>query len=62
MTFRAAGRLVWFAWEAAVIIINYWFTAAFAPEETRRRARAAWLSRSSAPASENLRLHGGHFR
>ncbi len=47
MTFRGTGRLVWFAWEAVVIIINYWFTAAFAPEEKRRRARAAWLSRSS---------------
>ncbi len=30
-----------------MIIINYLFTAAFAPEETTRRARAAWLSRSS---------------
>lgn len=47
MTFRVVGRLVWFAWEAVVIIINYGFTAAVAPKENRRRARAAWLSRSS---------------
>ena len=47
MTFRAAARLVWFAWEAAVITANYFFTAAVAPEENRRRARAEWLGRSS---------------
>src|SRR5208283_1554737 len=55
MTFRAAGRLVWFAWEAVVIIINYCFTAAFAPIEKRRLARAAWLSRSS---RRHLKLFG----
>jgi len=47
MTLRAAGRLCWFAWEVVVIIINYFFTAAFAPEKKHRVARAAWLSRSS---------------
>ena len=47
MTFRAAGRLIWFAWEMVVILVNYLFTAAFAPQQTKRLARAAWLSRSS---------------
>jgi lyso-ornithine lipid O-acyltransferase len=47
MTIRAAGRLCWFTWEVVVIIINYFFTAAIAPKEKQRLARAAWLSRSS---------------
>lgn len=47
MTIRAAGRIGWFAWEVAVIIVNYFLTAAFAPREKQRLARAAWLSRSS---------------
>jgi 1-acyl-sn-glycerol-3-phosphate acyltransferase len=47
MTLRAAGRLVWFAWEVVVIILNYFLTAARAPREKQRLERAAWLSRSS---------------
>ncbi len=47
MTFRAAGRLCWFAWEAGVIILNYFLTAARAPKDKQRLERAAWLSRSS---------------
>ncbi len=47
MTFRAAVRLVWFLWEALVISLNYFLTAARAPKETQRLARAAWLGRSS---------------
>ena len=47
MTLRAAGRIFWFAFEALVIVLNYFFTAAFAPQKSRRVARAAWLSRSS---------------
>lgn len=47
MTFRAAGRLCWFAWEVMVIVINYLFTAAWAPKPSKRLARAAWLHRSS---------------
>src|ERR1035437_7458535 len=47
MTIRATGRLIWFDWEVLVIILNYFFTAALAPKAERRRARAAWLSRSS---------------
>jgi 1-acyl-sn-glycerol-3-phosphate acyltransferase len=47
MTLRAAGRFIWFAWEVAVIIINYFFTVVLASKDKRRLARAAWLSRSS---------------
>lgn len=47
MTIRAAARLVWFLWESLVISLDYFFTAARAPKETQRLARAAWLSRSS---------------
>jgi len=47
MTIRAAGRLCWFAWEVGVVILNYFLTAARAPKDQQRLARAAWLSRSS---------------
>jgi 1-acyl-sn-glycerol-3-phosphate acyltransferase len=47
MTFRAAGRLGWVAFEMGVILLNYFFTTAFAPQKSKRLARAAWLSRSS---------------
>jgi lyso-ornithine lipid O-acyltransferase len=47
MTFRAAGRLCWFALEVQVILVNYFFTTAFAPQKSKRLARAAWLGRSS---------------
>ncbi len=55
MNLRAAGRLIWFAWECLVIIINYFFTAARAPKETQRIERAKWLSRSS---RRHLRIFG----
>src|ERR1035437_7835699 len=47
MTFRAAGRLGWFTFEVLVILLNYLFTNAFAPQKSKRLARAAWLHRSS---------------
>ncbi len=47
MTFRAAARLCWFAFEVLVILVNYFFTAARVPPASKRLARAAWLSRSS---------------
>ncbi len=47
MTIRAAGRICWFGWEVGVIILNYFLTAARAPKDQQRLARAAWLSRSS---------------
>jgi 1-acyl-sn-glycerol-3-phosphate acyltransferase len=55
MNFRAACRAIWFLWEALVIIINYFFTAALAPKQTQRLERAAWLSRSS---RRHLRIFG----
>ena len=47
MTFRAAGRLGWFAFEVLVILLNYLFTTAFAQQKSKRLDRAAWLHRSS---------------
>ena len=47
MTFRVVVRAIWFAWEVVVIVLNYFLTAARAPKEKQRIARAAWLSRSS---------------
>jgi 1-acyl-sn-glycerol-3-phosphate acyltransferase len=47
MTIRAAGRFCWFAWEVVVVVVNYSFTAAFAPKKSKRLARAAWLHRAS---------------
>jgi 1-acyl-sn-glycerol-3-phosphate acyltransferase len=46
MTFRAAGKLVWFLFEVGVILVDYIFTTACAPEKNRRTARAAWLHRA----------------
>jgi lyso-ornithine lipid O-acyltransferase len=46
MTFRAAGKLVWFLLEVVVILFDYIFTTAFAPAKSRRLARAAWLHRA----------------
>lgn len=47
MNLRAAGRMCWFAFEVTGAILNYFFTAAFAPEKSKRLARAAWLHRAS---------------
>lgn len=47
MTIRAAGRLIWFAWDVVVDIVDYLFTTAFVSQKSKRLARAAWLSRSS---------------
>jgi 1-acyl-sn-glycerol-3-phosphate acyltransferase len=47
MIFRIAGRVCWFLWEVVVIVTNYFLTAARAPKEKQRHARADWLSRSS---------------
>ena len=46
MIFRTAARLVWFAFEVGVILVDYVLTAARAPAKDRRLARAAWLHRS----------------
>ena len=47
MTPRAAGKLCWFAFEVAVIVVIYLFTVAWAPAKSKRAARAKWLSLSS---------------
>jgi 1-acyl-sn-glycerol-3-phosphate acyltransferase len=47
MNFRAAGRLCCFGFKVTLTIFNYLFTAAFAPKESKRLARADWLHRNS---------------
>ena len=47
MTFRAAGKLVWFLFEVGIILFDFIFTTAFAPKKSRRLARAVWLHRAS---------------
>ena len=47
MTLRATGRICWFAWEVMLVTVNYFLTAARAPHDRQRLARAEWLSRSS---------------
>lgn len=46
MTFRAAGKLLWFLFEVGVILVDYVLTAAFVSGTHRRVARAAWLHRA----------------
>ena len=46
MTFRAAWKLCWFLLEVCVCVIDYVFTTAFAPKNSKRRARAKWLHRA----------------
>ena len=55
MTFRAAGRLCWFAVEVTGAVFNYLFTTAFAPKNCKRAARAAWLHRA---ALRHLKIFG----
>lgn len=47
MKLRTAWRTLWFLWEVLVVIVLYFLTAARAPKEKQRLARAEWLSRSS---------------
>src|SRR5882672_10787489 len=44
MTFRAAGKLVWFLLQVAANVINYIFTTAFVSANSKWKARAAWLN------------------
>jgi 1-acyl-sn-glycerol-3-phosphate acyltransferase len=44
---RIARRIGWFIVELIVVVLNYLFTAAFAPKKSKRLARAAWLHRAS---------------
>jgi 1-acyl-sn-glycerol-3-phosphate acyltransferase len=44
---RVAVRICWFVWELTVVVCNYFFATAFAPKNSKRAARAAWLHRAS---------------
>ncbi len=45
--FRVSARLVWFGFEVMFAILLYGITAAGAPRQARRAARARWLHRAS---------------
>jgi 1-acyl-sn-glycerol-3-phosphate acyltransferase len=47
MLIRTVGRACWFLFEVVVISTCYFLTAARAPKEKQRHARATWLSWSS---------------
>jgi 1-acyl-sn-glycerol-3-phosphate acyltransferase len=47
MNVRAAGRFSRFCIKVVVTIFDYLFTTAFAPQTSKRRARANWLHRHS---------------
>jgi 1-acyl-sn-glycerol-3-phosphate acyltransferase len=55
MTIRAAVKLGWFAVEVAVITVTYFFTTAWVSKQSKRLARARWLSFAS---RRHLRLFG----
>ena len=59
MTLRAAGRLCWFLGEVVVVVVNYVFTTAFVPKNSKRRAQADWLHRS---ARRHIRIYGCDYR
>jgi len=44
---RIAGRICWFIADLGMTVPDYFFTAAFAPKHSKRRAQAAWLQRAS---------------
>jgi 1-acyl-sn-glycerol-3-phosphate acyltransferase len=56
MTIRAAGRLIWLAFEIAAAIFNYFFEVILGKPENLRAARAAWLHRA---ARAHLKIFGG---
>jgi len=47
MTLRQTGRLLWFALEVCLAIVNYLLTVTLAFPKNKRLARAQWLSRAS---------------
>jgi 1-acyl-sn-glycerol-3-phosphate acyltransferase len=57
MNFHAAVRLSRFLLQVAVTAPNYFFTAAFASTQDKRRARAAWMHRS---ARRHIKVFGCH--
>jgi len=59
MTLRAAGRLCWFLGEVVIVVVNYVFTTAFVPKNSKRRAQAVWLHRAS---RRHIRIYGCDYR
>jgi 1-acyl-sn-glycerol-3-phosphate acyltransferase len=45
--FRVLGRLLWFAGEVIIALVDYLIRCAFRPEESALAARALWLQRAS---------------
>ena len=45
--FRVSGRLLWFAGEIIIALVDYLFRCAFRPEKSAPAARALWLQRAS---------------
>jgi 1-acyl-sn-glycerol-3-phosphate acyltransferase len=54
MTIRALARICLFAFEITLVILNYFFTAAFVASSKKRAARAVWLHRSSVPVLKKI--------
>jgi 1-acyl-sn-glycerol-3-phosphate acyltransferase len=54
--FRVVGRLVWFGGEVLLSLFDYLFHCVFCPENSRRRARAAWLQRICRRVGKIFRL------
>jgi 1-acyl-sn-glycerol-3-phosphate acyltransferase len=47
MTLRSAGKLIWFAAQIVVDVVDYFFRTAFVPKNSKRAARAAGLQRAT---------------
>ena len=56
MTIRAAGRLVWLAFEVTVALVDYFFSVGRKAPKNLRAARAAWMHRA---ARRHLKIFGG---
>lgn len=57
MFLRKLGRFFWFTAEVTWAALDYFRSAAFAPAQTKRLARAAWLQRAS---RRHLRIFNFH--
>jgi len=56
MTIRAAGRLVWLAFEVTAALFDYFFEVGLTSPKNLRAARAAWMHRA---ARAHLKIFGG---
>lgn len=59
MTIRAAGRLVWLAFEVTAALFDYFFEVALNAPKNLRAARAAWMHRV---ARRHLKIFGGSVK